>query len=185
MAAPGLLESVAPFWGEWRQGQFDFHCGRYGWGVVHSALAVSDVFLVKAVVVGVGKFAWRGMSRLAANELFEMGGRAAVKGEDDLSRGVGSTVDDFLPEAQARLDATKATYGNVGAFNSVTPSPASLSGGGAARSVGTRWGPHTGTRPLGKKAAGTSGGGSYTELATSSADLLKREVADIATVTGS
>jgi len=38
-----------------------------------------------------------------------------------------STVDDFAVQAQARLNAVKAEFGNVEAFNMVTPKPVSLS----------------------------------------------------------
>lgn len=38
-----------------------------------------------------------------------------------------STVDDFAVQAQTRLNAVKAEFGNVEAFNMVTPKPVSLS----------------------------------------------------------
>ena len=40
-----------------------FGRGDWGWGIVHSALAVSDVFLVKSIVTGVGKMAFRAVAK--------------------------------------------------------------------------------------------------------------------------
>ena len=52
---PGFAEGLIPIWGSGKQALHDFECGHYGWGIFNSALAISDVFLVKAAVTAVGK----------------------------------------------------------------------------------------------------------------------------------
>lgn len=54
---PGVWESMIPIWGSVRAAVDDYQNGRYGWAVFNAGLAVSDVFLMKAVVVGLGKVA--------------------------------------------------------------------------------------------------------------------------------
>jgi hypothetical protein len=62
---PGLGESFIPIWGSGRESISDFQSGRYVWGTVNGALAISDVLLIgtgiKAVCRGVwktGSHAW-------------------------------------------------------------------------------------------------------------------------------
>ncbi len=55
VGAPGLGEGMIPVWGSGRAAINDFQEGRSGWGVVNTGMAVSDVFLVKAVVTGIAK----------------------------------------------------------------------------------------------------------------------------------
>ncbi|WP_276089287.1 DUF6443 domain-containing protein [Pedobacter sp. JY14-1] len=52
---PGTLESFIPVWGSGRAAINDFQNGRYGWAAFNAALAISDVFLVKAAVTAVVK----------------------------------------------------------------------------------------------------------------------------------
>jgi len=51
----GFWEGLIPIWGSGKKAYEDFECGRYGWALVNGALAVSDVFLVKAAVTSVVK----------------------------------------------------------------------------------------------------------------------------------
>ena len=46
---PGLLEGVIPIWGSGRAAIDDFQNKRYIWGTVNTALAISDIFLVKSL----------------------------------------------------------------------------------------------------------------------------------------
>ncbi len=55
VGAPGFGESLIPVWGSGRAAINDFQEGRWGWGLFNAAMAVSDIFLVKALVVGAGK----------------------------------------------------------------------------------------------------------------------------------
>ncbi len=47
---PGFGESLIPVWGPAREGINDFQNGRYVWGTINIALAITDVFLVKTIV---------------------------------------------------------------------------------------------------------------------------------------
>ena len=57
IGAPGFWESLIPVWGSGRAAINDFQNGNWGWGTVNLALAVTDVFLVKSLVIGLGKLA--------------------------------------------------------------------------------------------------------------------------------
>jgi hypothetical protein len=49
VSAPGRIESKIPIWGSGRAALHDFTAGHWGWGLFNTALAVSDVFLVKSI----------------------------------------------------------------------------------------------------------------------------------------
>jgi RHS repeat-associated protein len=51
----GAWESLIPIWGSGRQAYYDFSEGRYVWGTVNTALAASDVFLVRSLTTALGK----------------------------------------------------------------------------------------------------------------------------------
>lgn len=55
VSAPGFLESLIPVWGSGRQAVHDFQCGNWGWGLVNTGLAITDVFLVKSLITDIGK----------------------------------------------------------------------------------------------------------------------------------
>ena len=57
VGAPGPWESAIPVWGSGREAINDFQTGHYVWGTVNTAMAISDVFLVKAVFTGAGRIA--------------------------------------------------------------------------------------------------------------------------------
>ena len=52
---PGTLESMIPIWGSGRAAVDHFQNGNYWQGALYTGLAISDVFLVKAIVTGVAK----------------------------------------------------------------------------------------------------------------------------------
>ncbi|AGY59789.1 hypothetical protein [Gloeobacter kilaueensis] len=64
VGAPGLLESLIPVWGSGRQAIDDFQNGRVGWGLFNTALAISDVFLIKSLATA----AIKGVVAVAARE---------------------------------------------------------------------------------------------------------------------
>lgn len=68
---PGTFESLIPIWGAGRSAINDFQNGRWGWGTVNAALAISDVFLVKAIAVAGTKLIVRGAAKLLAREAAE------------------------------------------------------------------------------------------------------------------
>jgi RHS repeat-associated protein len=73
---PGLWESLIPIWGSGRAAIDDFQNGHWGWGILHTALAISDVFLVRSLATGVAKISWRGVTWLLTKEV---SGDVAVK----------------------------------------------------------------------------------------------------------
>lgn len=79
VSAPGLGESLIPVWGSGKAAINDFQEGRWGWGLFNTAMAVSDVFLVKALVVGAGKLAVKGVGKLVAKEGAEAVEKQALK----------------------------------------------------------------------------------------------------------
>lgn len=48
-------QRYVPVWGSGVDAYDAFSSGDWGWGIAHSALAISDVFLVKSLVTGAGK----------------------------------------------------------------------------------------------------------------------------------
>jgi len=55
VGAPGMAESMIPIWGSGRAAINDFQNGRWGWGIFNTAMAVSDVFMAKALVTAGAK----------------------------------------------------------------------------------------------------------------------------------
>jgi RHS repeat-associated protein len=55
VGAPGTWEGMIPIWGSGRASINDFQEGHYIWGTINGAVAISDVFLVKSIVTGIGK----------------------------------------------------------------------------------------------------------------------------------
>jgi hypothetical protein len=79
---PGPWELWIPIWGSGRAAIDDFQNGNYGWAAFNTAMAISDVFLVKSIMTGVGKgliklsgFSWSNVRRWLTNKGF------AVKGQ--------------------------------------------------------------------------------------------------------
>ena len=60
---PSLLEGMIPVWGSARGAVDDFQNGRWGWGLFNGALAVTDVFLIKALVTNGLKLLGKGAAR--------------------------------------------------------------------------------------------------------------------------
>jgi RHS repeat-associated protein len=69
---PGLLESAIPVWGSGRAAADDFQNGRWGWGLFNTALAITDVFLVKSIVTGVGKIVAKSIYKSVAEEVIKV-----------------------------------------------------------------------------------------------------------------
>lgn len=96
---PGFAESLIPIWGSGRAAVDDFQNGRWGWGLFNSALAVSDVFLVKSLVTAAGKALGKGAVEVAASA-----GRTSVYSsvENGVTKYVGIT-DDFATRSATHL----------------------------------------------------------------------------------
>jgi len=56
---PGTWEGLIPIWGSGRAAVDHFQNGNYWSGIGYSALAISDVFLVKSIATAVGRGAWK------------------------------------------------------------------------------------------------------------------------------
>lgn len=52
---PKGIEEWIPVWGPGRDAVNEFQTGQYGWALFHTAVAISDVFLVKTIAIGIGK----------------------------------------------------------------------------------------------------------------------------------
>ena len=65
---PGSWESAIPVWGSGRAAYDHFQNGNYWRGIGYSALALSDLFLVKAAVTAIGKGIAVGVSKMAVVE---------------------------------------------------------------------------------------------------------------------
>jgi RHS repeat-associated protein len=74
---PGFGASLIPGYGSAASSFVHFSHGNYGRGIAYAVLAVSDVFLVKSLVVGVGKAAVKG----AGIGLAEIAGRTGAEKE--------------------------------------------------------------------------------------------------------
>lgn len=81
VGAPGLFESLIPLWGSGRSAIHHFQQGEWGWGVLHTGLAVTDVFLVKSLVVAGGKLLTKSVAKAAGKEAAEVAGRNVAGGE--------------------------------------------------------------------------------------------------------
>ena len=83
VGTPGFWESLIPVWGSGRAAINDFQEGRYGWGVFNTAMAISDVFLIKALYTGVlkvgvkstGKMGWKSVRSWLGKKGFAKSGQ--------------------------------------------------------------------------------------------------------------
>jgi hypothetical protein len=63
---PGTLGSITPFYGSIKSSAVHYSHGNYGRTAAYGALAISDVFLVKSLVLGGGRLLLRGGTALLA-----------------------------------------------------------------------------------------------------------------------
>jgi len=71
IAAPGFWESLIPVWGSGRQAIHDFQCGNWVSGIFNTALAVSDIFLIKSLATAVGKVGVRGLAKTTGSHTWD------------------------------------------------------------------------------------------------------------------
>jgi len=74
---PGFWGSFVPIYGSGRAAIEDFENGRWGWGSINTAMAITDVFLLKALVTG----ALRGLTGAARREAMAEIRRVGAAGE--------------------------------------------------------------------------------------------------------
>jgi hypothetical protein len=75
----GFWESVIPIWGSGRSAIDHFQNGRWGWGIFQGVLAITDVFLVKSLVVAGGKLLVKSGAKLLAKETLTYAPRIAER----------------------------------------------------------------------------------------------------------
>lgn len=63
--APGFWGGLIPVYGSARTAINDFQTGHWGWGLVNTGMAISDVFLVKSLATAGGKLAVAGIVALS------------------------------------------------------------------------------------------------------------------------
>jgi RHS repeat-associated protein len=56
---PSFAVGLLPFYGSALNAEYNFSQGNAGWGTFYSALAVSDVFLVRSIATALGKGCWK------------------------------------------------------------------------------------------------------------------------------
>ncbi len=84
---PGFAESLIPIWGSGRAAINHFQHGNYVRGTIYSVLAITDVFLVKSLVVAGGKVLAKGGAMLLAKEGAELVAKeGATVGEKALAK---------------------------------------------------------------------------------------------------
>jgi RHS repeat-associated protein len=59
---PGFGESIIPIYGSVRNMMYHVDQGNWGWAAVHAGLAITDAFLVRSIITGVGRVGWRAFS---------------------------------------------------------------------------------------------------------------------------
>lgn len=111
---PGALESAIPFCGNGRSAVDHFQKGNHWRGLGNTALAISDVFLVKSIVTGIGKLAVKGgskylyhyISKEAAESISQQGLRVGRDGYSYLTNksglsGIQAQIELALPANRA------------------------------------------------------------------------------------
>lgn len=59
ISPPNFAESLIPIWGSGREAASAFSAGNYWKGAAYTALAISDIFLVKSIASGLARGAWK------------------------------------------------------------------------------------------------------------------------------
>jgi len=75
----GFWKSLIPIIGSVQNANYHFGHGNYIRGIAYTALAISDIFLVKSIVVGAGRLIARGGVALLGSEIAE-GAKLAISG---------------------------------------------------------------------------------------------------------
>lgn len=71
VGAPGPWASLIPVLDPGWAAINDFQTGNWGWGIVNTAIAASDVFLVKSLAVAVGKVGARGLAKVTGSHTWD------------------------------------------------------------------------------------------------------------------
>jgi len=74
---PGLVESMVPVWGNGRAALDHYQNGEYWQAAAYTALAVSDIFMIKAAAVAITKGVAGIAVKTSGKELFNFSSKAA------------------------------------------------------------------------------------------------------------
>jgi len=59
IGTPGTAEGFIPVWGSGREAINDFQCGRWGWGIANTVLAITDATGAGYAARGIARGAWK------------------------------------------------------------------------------------------------------------------------------
>lgn len=76
---PGEWESLIPVWGSGREAIYQFQKDHLGLGLVFSAFAISDIFLVKSLVTAAGKLIGKEVIEEVSKDLLEEAAQKSAK----------------------------------------------------------------------------------------------------------
>jgi len=110
---PGVAESLIPIWGSGRAAVNHFQQGNYGRGAMYTALAITDVFLIKSLVVGGGKLLVRGGAALLSRESEQALAKLSTSGLQHAPSLTAAQADDLL------VKVSGAEFADLG--NKITP----------------------------------------------------------------
>jgi hypothetical protein len=106
---PGFWEGLIPIWGSGRSAVHHFQEGNWGRGTFYAAMAVTDVFLVKSLVVAGGKLLVEGGLKIAAEETVNLSEKVTLKETVEQEAKVTAKV------VEETAEVSKATKGETAA----------------------------------------------------------------------
>ena len=105
---PSFGESLIPIWGSGRMAINDFQNGRWGWGIVNTGMAISDVFLVKSLATIGVKAIGKGLATLAEKQAEKEAEKLAAKEAEQQAEKAAEQQAEKAAEKEAAQDAAKA-----------------------------------------------------------------------------
>jgi RHS repeat-associated protein len=111
---PGFGESIIPIWGSVRDANYNFGKGNWGWGLVYTGLAISDVFLIKSIATAIGKATLKTAAIEAAEKAAKEAAEKAAK--EAAEKAAKEAAEKAAKEAAAKTAAEEAlkVTGKVG-----------------------------------------------------------------------
>ena len=112
-------EGMIPGWGSGRAAIDDFQNGRWGWGLFNSALAISDVFLIKSLVTGAVRLGARALAGTAAR-LFGRREWVVVAGQEARVQALIARIETQYARETGRRIIVVAEHGPGGALAEIS-----------------------------------------------------------------
>jgi RHS repeat-associated protein len=116
---PSLGGSLIPVYGSGKSSLVHFQHGNYGRGIAYGALAVTDVFLVKSLIVGGGKLVVRGGAAILASEAEKAVPAAAARGLETAATDAGGAAASRAPAIIDTSVLINAQRGNQSALSAL------------------------------------------------------------------